>query len=119
MKTILVVDDVDLELRLLRGYLQEAGYSVTTANSGEAALASVAQKKPDAIVTDLVMPDLSGLDFCRQLKKAPETADIPIVACTSKDREADKYWARKQGVSAYVVKPCTKDDLVKAVESVL
>ncbi len=117
-KNILVVDDMQSQLDLMSNYLSRAGYNVTTAESGAAALAQVKTNKPDVIVTDLVMPELNGLELCRELKRAPETAAIPVVACTTKDRKMDQTWAKKQGVDAYVVKPCTEQELVDAVRSV-
>lgn len=115
MKTILVVDDNAAELQLLEVYLQRGGYAVESAAGGTEALLLASQHQPDAIVIDLVMPDMSGLELCRKLKRSPQTASIPIVACTSKDRNVDKNWARKQGVDLYLVKPCTESELVEAV----
>lgn len=116
MSKILVVDDMKAELDLIDRYLTQAGYTVVTASGGEEALEKVMASKPDAIVTDWMMPEMGGLDLCRKLKKNPETADIPIVACTVKDRDVDRTWAMKQGVKAYVVKPCTQEDLVSALK---
>lgn len=119
MKKVLVVDDIPAELQLLERYLQVGGYAVETAENGTQALTRVSQHKPDAIVVDLVMPEMSGLELCRELKRTSATADIPIIACTVKDRKIDKDWARKQGVAVYLVKPCSQHDLVEAVQSVL
>ena len=119
MKTIVVIDDLKSELDLMATYLTNAGYSIITANSGEEGLALILEKKPDAIVTDWMMPKIGGLDICRKLRKNPETAQIPIVACTAKNRDVDRMWAVKQGVKAYVTKPCTQDQLVEAVEMVI
>jgi two-component system, chemotaxis family, response regulator PixH len=116
--SVLVVDDVNSDLQLLRGYLEQAGYQVTTATNGADALVKARLHQPDIIVTDLVMPDLTGLELCRQLKREVATANIPVVACTTKDRQMDRTWAKKQGVAAYVVKPCTQADLVDAIRSV-
>ena len=82
-------------------------------------LEKVTDKKPDAILTDWMMPNMGGLDLCRQLKKKPETADIPVVACTAKDRDVDKMWASKQGVKGYVVKPCTEEEIITAVQAAM
>ena len=117
-KTVLVVDDMQSQLDLMSNYLSRAGYCVTTADSGETALEKIKTDKPDIIVTDLVMPKLTGLELCRALKRMPETADIPVIACTTKGRKMDQTWAKKQGVAAYVVKPCTEEQLVKVVRSI-
>ena len=63
------------------------------------------------------MPEMSGLEFCRKLKKDPTTAAIPVIACTTKDRDIDKKWAKKQGVIAYLVKPFTKDEMISVVKN--
>ncbi|EKU99530.1 response regulator [Leptolyngbyaceae cyanobacterium CCMR0082] len=118
-KNILVVDDMQAQRDLMSNYLSRAGYNVTTAESGAEALVMVKANKPDIVVTDLVMPEITGLELCRELKRQPDTAAIPVVACTTKDRKMDQNWARKQGVAAYVVKPCTEQELVDAVRSVV
>ncbi|MGD1857492.1 MAG: PleD family two-component system response regulator [Leptolyngbyaceae cyanobacterium] len=114
-KKILVVDDVKSELNLISHYLEQAGYRVITAENGMEALEKIEFDPPDAIVTDLVMPEVTGLELCRKLKKDPATANIPIIACTTKGRKMDQSWAKKQGVVGYVVKPCTAQQLVDAV----
>lgn len=117
-KTILVVDDVKSEQDLICHFLEQAGYNVVTANDGSEAIAKVQAQKPDLIVTDLVMPEVTGLEMCRLLKKVPSTADIPIIACTTKDRKMDKMWAKKQGVAAYIVKPFQGEQLLAAIQSI-
>ena len=115
MKTILIVDDLQSELDMMAHYLTNAGFKIVMAHNGKEAIAKVSEVKPDAIVTDWMMPKMGGLDICRKLKKDPTTADIPIIACTAKDRDVDRMWAIKQGVKAYVTKPCKQEELVKAV----
>ena len=117
MKTVLVVDDLQAQLNLISGYLQEEGFQVVTAGNGNEALAKASAKVPDLVITDLVMPEMSGLEFCRKLKKNPETAEVPVIACTTKDRDMDKKWAKKQGVVAYLVKPFTRDEMISAVKN--
>ncbi len=119
MSQILVVDDMKSELDLISQYITEAGYTVVTAKDGKEALEIVAKSKPDAIVTDWMMPEMGGLDLCRKLKKNPETANIPVVACTAKDRDVDRMWATKQGVKVYVVKPCTSEDILNAIKTAM
>ncbi|MGF1541457.1 MAG: response regulator transcription factor [Pleurocapsa sp.] len=119
MKTILIVDDLKSELDLMVNYLTKAGYSIITANNGEEAIAQTIANKPDAIVTDWMMPKMGGLDICRKLRKNPDTANIPIVACTAKNRDVDRLWAKKQGVNGYVTKPCTQEELVTALREAM
>lgn len=117
MKTILIIDDLESNLDLLEYYLTNAGYAVIKANNGEEAISKTLANKPDAIVTDWMMPKMGGLDVCRKLKKIPETAAIPVIACTVKNRDVDRFWAKKQGVSGYVTKPCTQEQLVNAIQA--
>jgi two-component system, chemotaxis family, response regulator PixH len=119
MANVLVVDDMQSELELMSRYLIQAGHNVVTASDGKEALKKAQETLPDAIVTDWMMPNMGGLDLCRQLKKISETADIPIVACTVKNRAVDRLWAAKQGVNAYVTKPCTAEELIGAVKEVM
>jgi two-component system, chemotaxis family, response regulator PixH len=119
MKTILIVDDMQSQLDLMAQYLTTAGYSIITATNGEEAIEKTLQNKPDAIVTDWMMPKIGGLDICRKLKKNPETAEIPIIACTVKNRDVDRLWAKKQGIDAYVTKPCTQQELVSALQEAM
>ena len=119
MKKILLVDDMKAELDLLNEYLTQAGFNVETANNGKEALAKAINDRFDLIVTDWMMPQMGGLDLCRKLRKNPQTAEIPVIACTAKDKDVDKMWAKKQGVKAYLVKPCTREQLVDAVNTVI
>ena len=119
MSKVLVVDDVKAELDMMRKYLVDAGYTVITANNGQEALEKVSHDKPDAIVTDWMMAQRGGLDICRNLKINPETASIPIVACTAKSREVDRLWAKKQGIKGYVTKPYSREQLINALKEVM
>ncbi len=119
MKTILIVDDLQSELDWMANYLTNAGYNIIMAMDGEEAIALTLENKPDAIVTDWMMPKMGGLDICRKLKKNPETAEIPVIACTAKNRDVDRLWAKKQGVNGYVTKPCTQEQLVNALQEAM
>ena len=119
MKTILIVDDLQSQLELIEQYLTEAGYKVITAINGKEALTKTENNKIDAILTDWMMPEMGGLDISRQLKKSPETADIPIVLCTAKNRDVDRMWAKKQGIKVYITKPFTKQELIDAIEKAI
>jgi two-component system, chemotaxis family, response regulator PixH len=119
MSKILVVEDMQAELELVCQYLTTAGHTVVTAVNGQDALDKAISDRPDAIVTDLMMPVMGGLELCRHLRKQPETASIPIVACTAKVRDVDRVWAMKQGVKVYLTKPYTAEELLTAVQSVV
>ena len=117
--TVLVVEDTLSEMELISHYLREGGFSVFNAVSAKDALSRIQESMPDLIVTDIVMPDMSGFELCRSLKRNPETAAIPIVVCSSKDQEIDRLWAMKQGAAAYVTKPFTRQQLLEVVKSIL
>lgn len=119
MSKILVVDDMQSELELVCQYLNKAGHVVYTAANGEEALIQAKANQPDAIVTDWMMPVMGGLELCRHLKKQPETASIPIVVCTVKNRDVDRLWAMKQGVKVYLTKPYTAEELIAAIGEVV
>lgn len=119
MSKVLVVDDLQSELQLISNFIAQGGYQIATAINGSDALEKAKTHIPDVIVTDLVMPDMSGLELCRKLKKTAATADIPVIACTTKDSQVDQAWAKKQGIVAYLVKPCNQQQLLDAVKSVV
>lgn len=119
MKTVLVVDDGPAELELICRYLRDVGYTVISTTDAKDALAKASSQKLDAVVTDVVMPGMSGFELCRNIKKSEDTKTLPVIICTSKDQDLDRLWGKKQGADAYVTKPFTRDDLVKAVQSVL
>ncbi len=119
MSKILVVDDMQAELELVCQYLTTAGHTVITAVNGQEALDKAKADLPDAIVTDWMMPVMGGLELCRHLRKQAETASIPIVACTAKNRDVDRVWAMKQGVKVYLTKPYTAEELLTAVQAVV
>ncbi|MGB3760948.1 MAG: response regulator [Rivularia sp. (in: cyanobacteria)] len=116
--TILVVEDSPSELELISHFLNESGYKVIKATGGTEALKKLESEKPDAIITDVVMPGMSGFELCRFLKKNPETEKLPIVICSSKNQEIDRLWAMRQGADAYVTKPYTREELLRAIKSV-
>lgn len=119
MGKILLVEDTLSEMELMSHYLRESGYLVINAITAQEGIEKAIEQKPDAIVTDVVMPGMSGFELCRSLKKNPNTANVPIVICTSKNQEIDRLWGMKQGADAYVTKPFTREQLLRAVKSVL
>ncbi len=119
MIKVLVVDDTPSEMELISNYLREVGYNVIGANNAKEALDKTIEQKPDVIVTDVVMPGMSGFELCRSLKKNPATQQLPIVVCTSKNQELDRLWGMKQGADVYVTKPFTREEIVRAVKSVV
>ncbi len=118
LSTILIVEDSPSELELMSHYLKESGYNVIKAAGAKEALEKAMEQKLDAIVTDVVMPGMSGFELCRALKRNPTTQKVPVLICSSKNQEIDRLWAMRQGADAYLTKPYTRDELVRAIKSV-
>ena len=119
MSTVLVVEDTLSELELISNYLRESGYTVIIATDAKEALNKALKQQPDVVVTDVVMPGMSGFELCRKLKNNPATEKLPIIICSSKNQEIDRFWGMKQGADVYVTKPFTREQLVRAVKSVV
>jgi two-component system, chemotaxis family, response regulator PixH len=119
MIKILVVEDSQSEMDLMSLYLKDYGYEVISANNATDGMELAAKEKPNAIVTDITMDGINGFEFCRLLKVYPDTENIPVIACTARNRDLDRFWGQKQGIDVYITKPYSQDDIVKAIESVL
>ncbi len=118
MRKVLVVEDSQSERDLMTLYLQNNNYQVISTNNAEEGMELAAKEKPDVIITDITMEGINGFEFCRLLKVYPDTQNIPVIACTARDRDLDRMWGQKQGIDFYITKPYTEADLVKAIESV-
>jgi two-component system alkaline phosphatase synthesis response regulator PhoP len=116
MRTVLVVDDELKITRLVRDYLEQAGFVVATASDGRGALAAVRQIKPDLVVLDLGLPGVDGLDVIRSLRT---TSNVPVVVLTARADEADRIVGLEMGADDYVVKPFSPKELVARVRAVL
>ena len=118
MVKILIVEDTPSEMKLMTLYLKDNGYQVISADNAKDGLDLVSKEKPDVVITDVVMEGMNGFEFCRTLKKNPDTEKIPVIACTSRNQDLDKLWGKKQGVNVYVTKPYSQEDIINAVKSV-
>ncbi len=119
LNTILIVEDSPSELELMSYYLQEGGYNVIKTSRAKEALERAFLQKPDIIITDVIMPEMSGFELCRYLKRNPITEKVPVVICSCKNQEIDRLWAMKQGANAYITKPYTREYLLQAIKSVV
>ncbi|MGI9277375.1 MAG: twitching motility response regulator PilH [Endozoicomonas sp.] len=119
MANILIVDDSPTELFQLKEMLEKHGHTVLTAENGADGVALCRQEQPDAVLMDIVMPNLNGFQATRQLTKASETAHIPVIIITTKDQETDRVWGMRQGASDYLSKPIREDVLLKTLNSVM
>jgi two-component system alkaline phosphatase synthesis response regulator PhoP len=116
MKTILVVEDEMKIARLVRDYLEHAGFEVVVAGDGESAIASARGRRPDLVVLDLGLPGRDGLDVTRELRR---TSNVPIVMLTARGEESDRIVGLEVGADDYVVKPFSPKELVARVRAVL
>jgi len=116
---ILVVDDEPDILELVSFNLSKHGYEVQCVTSGEAALEAVRTDPPDAMVLDLMLPGVDGLDVCRQIKSDAATRSIPILMLTAKGEEREMVAGLEQGADDYVAKPFSPRVLVARVKAIL
>lgn len=119
MGTILVVDDSTLAREMLSGELRRSGFTVETAVDGADAKIKIAANPPMLVVTDLIMPQVNGYDLCRWVKSNPATLKVPVIMCSTKGEEFDRYWGMKQGADAYITKPYQPKDMLNAVKYLL
>jgi DNA-binding response OmpR family regulator len=115
-QTILVVDDEPEIVKLVRAYLEAAGYRVVTAKDGRDALVVTRHEKPDLIILDLTMPEMDGLEFTRRLR---QEKDIPIIMLTARVEETDRIIGLELGADDYVTKPFSPREIVARVRAVL
>lgn len=113
---ILIVDDAQPVRRVLRTALSAEGYTIFEAGTGEEALESIRQSTPDAILLDVNMPGMGGLETCRELRR---TLDVPIVMLTVRNAEHDKVLALDAGADDYVVKPFGMQELLARIRAAL
>ena len=113
---VLVVDDEKKIVDLLRAYLEREGYQVVEAFDGKSALDVCRREKPDLIVLDLMLPQIDGLEVCRQIRR---TSDVPIIMLTARGEDADKLIGLEIGADDYVTKPFSPRELVARVRVVL
>ena len=116
MRTVLVVEDEPRIAGLVRDYLEHAGFGVLTASDGAAGLATFRARRPDAVVLDLGLPKIDGLDVVRALRR---DSSVPIVILTARGDETDRVTGLELGADDYVVKPFSPKELVARVRAVL
>jgi two-component system alkaline phosphatase synthesis response regulator PhoP len=116
---ILVVDDEEDILELVRYNLVKEGYRVTTVASGEEALKSARSAQPDIVLLDLMLPGVDGLEVCRLLKHDPKTQHVPIIMLSAKGEESDIVTGLELGAADYITKPFSPKVLVARLRAVL
>jgi two-component system phosphate regulon response regulator PhoB len=119
MNTILIIEDEQDLAELVAFNLRQEGYRAVVALDGQAGLDSVAVEQPDLILLDLMLPNVMGTEVCRQLKRDPKTAGIPVLMLTAKGEEIDRVVGFEVGADDYVVKPFSVRELMLRVKALL
>jgi CheY-like chemotaxis protein len=118
-KTVLVADDESHILHVVSLKLQNAGYRVVTARDGREAMELAQQERPDLIITDYHMPEMSGLELCQRLKQEQATADIPAILLTARGYGLDPRDTQRGGIRCMLSKPFSPRQLLSLVNEVL
>lgn len=119
MAKVLVVEDEEALSQLLSYNLGKEGFDVATSADGDEALLAVDEEKPDIVLLDWMLPNVSGVEICRRLRAQNETRDIPVIMLTARGEEEDRIRGLEQGADDYVTKPFSMSELVARVRAVL
>ena len=117
--TVLVVEDEAPLLTLLRYNLERQGFRVEEAGDGQEALLRVAEARPDLVLLDWMLPSLSGIEVCRQLRRRPATRDLPIIMVTARTEDQDAVRALDLGADDYITKPFVMEALMARIRALL
>src|SRR3954468_24230092 len=116
---ILIVDDEKDIVQVLDFALKQAGFDTVTAGDAAQALTRVRETQPDLVVLDLMLPDMSGTEVCRQLKSAARTASLPVIMLTARSEEVDRVVGFELGADDYITKPFSVREVVLRVKAIL
>ena len=116
---VLVVEDEPALVTLLRYNLEREGFAVNEAHDGEEALLQLRESKPDAVLLDWMLPRISGLEVCRQIRRAPAWRDLPVIMLTARGEEGDRVRGLDSGADDYVVKPFSPNELIARLRAVI
>jgi two-component system, OmpR family, phosphate regulon response regulator PhoB len=116
---VLVVEDEKPLVTLLRYNLEKEGFQVCEAGDGEEAMLQIAERKPDLVLLDWMLPLVSGIEVCRRIRRAPETRSLPVIMLTARAEEGDRVRGLDSGADDYVVKPFSPSELVARLRAVM
>jgi len=119
MATLLVIEDDPDLAELVRFHLSQAGFTVEVAHSGRAGLDAIRRTRPSLVVLDLMLPDLSGTDVCREVRSDPKLRDLPVLMLTARADEVDRVVGFELGADDYVTKPFSPRELILRVRAIL
>ena len=118
-KTVLIVEDNELNMKLFRDLLQIHGYATIEARTGPEALERLTDHRPDLILMDIQLPEVSGLEVTQKIKADPELADIPVIAVTAFAMKGDEERIREGGCEAYISKPISVSHCLDTIRRLL
>lgn len=118
-KTVLIVEDNELNMQLFSDLIQDEGYAVLQAREALAALALAREHRPDLILMDIHLPEISGLEVTKWLKDDPELAQIPVFAVTAFAMKGDEERIREGGAEAYMAKPVSMDPFLATIRRLI
>ena len=116
---VLIVEDEDTLIELLEYNFKKEGYTVETATDGESALDKILFKSPDLIILDWMLPKLSGIELCRQIRNTKQIKNIPVIMLTARGEERDRLKGLAMGADDYVTKPFSINELLARAKAVL
>lgn len=112
IRTVLVVDDSETDLKNLEQVVSAGGYHVITGRSGKEAVDKTKSEQPDAVMMDVIMDNMNGFQACRAITNDPATKHIPVILVSSKGEKTDKIWGEEQGAKGYITKPFTTEQVL-------
>lgn len=118
-KTILIVEDNELNMKLFRDLLEAHGYSTVETRDGREAIDLVRKHRPDLVIMDIQLPEISGLEITKQIKADPALRAIPIVAVTAFAMKGDEDWVIQGGCDGYIAKPISVMPFIQTVKKFL
>jgi two-component system, OmpR family, phosphate regulon response regulator PhoB len=116
---VLIVEDEAPLVTLLRYNLEKEGFEVCSAGDGEEALVQIAERKPDILLLDWMLPHVSGIEVCRQIRRAPQTRNLPVIMLTARGEELDRVRGLNSGADDYITKPFSLRELIARLRSVI
>ena len=118
-KTVMIIEDNELNMKLFCDLLEVSGYGTLPFDNGKNAVALVRQHRPDLVLVDIQLPEVSGLDIIQWLKREEDLRDIPVIAVTAFAMKGDEERIRQTGCDSYISKPIVVGDFIRTVQSYL
>jgi twitching motility two-component system response regulator PilH len=119
MNKILIVEDSNTDRALIKKILEKRNYNIIESDHGNEVDQIIRDNSPDLILLDIVLPEISGYEICRNIKKNEYSKSIPVILISVKDKSSDIFWGKKQGADEYLTKPIEPNVLLEIVDKYL